>query len=105
MKICVQQIDDIISKIHAELKAINNEISHHKEKRYLAKWRIPNYGDNIQRLKCYSRILDERKLKFVKLYDAFYNKSASLVENTQPKLINIPIQIDHQRISKSDPTN
>ena len=56
-------LSDIIQKIHAEIKTIEEKINYHKT-RWFHTWRVLYLNTEIENLEKYIKILDER-LKFI----------------------------------------
>lgn len=63
--LALMNVQDIVDKIHEELKLIEKAIEYHKTK-YLNSWRSLGCDKNIERLVIQRKILDERFELFIK---------------------------------------
>ncbi len=68
--VCLNEVNEIIQKIHWEMEKMYHEIDVHPQK-WFASYRSPNCNKELQNLRKYSKIMDKRVEMLIKLTTLF----------------------------------
>jgi len=64
--VCTNNVQEVVDKIHSELKAIHQECEMH-DQRWFSYYRYPAYYPNLENLKKYRELLDSRTDMLIKV--------------------------------------